>query len=356
MSFLDPIRSRAISTPDELSIVDCSGPLEALSYRELVQLAAALAKYLADVGISKREYVSARIQDNAILVLVILALEAIGVQTVDFTNSNVPGSKVISDLPQRIDDVVVDASRIRLLASQRAAFGASSFEAIQTIIFLSDVPDSQTHSMNGSIVAARMSGRALARQSSLEGGWLCAAQVRGELGFSCVMQLLGAGQAVGLSSGNLQGDVQLADLYSLRSLYVTSGNISSYVGAQATAHPLRYLPRRVAVAGNPVPWNSIRDTIGGLATETLVTWDLPECGAVALAKFHPAEEFLRFTPAPDCSLELWSSDGDPAGAGQIVVHSPTLHLQGSEPGRWRDDRFVSSVRGRREGAQYVMLL
>lgn len=357
MSFLGPIRSRATSTPDELSLVDCSGPLEALSYRELVQLAAAVAEYLSNANVSKGEHVSIRIQDKATFILAVLALEGLGVQTLDFTGANIPGRKVVSDSPQRTDEVVLDAQRLRLLASQQAVF-REAVDPIETIIFLSEAPVRTGRLVPASTVAARMSGRAFGRQGGQHGGWLCAADMRSELGFSCVMQLLGAGQPVGLSSGSLQGDVQLADLYNLRSLYITSGVISSYAGVHNSGLPLRYLPRRVAVAGQAVEWKNIADTVGELATEILVEWDLPECGAAAVAKFHPADQTLRFSPTPDCALKLWSSDGEGVygiGTRRIAVRSPTLALQASEAEHLHDGWFVSSVQGRRDGEHYVLL-
>ena len=168
MILFPPLRVHAEVAPHMLAMVDCAGPLEALSYRELVHLVEGLAQYLASAGITANSRVSVQNSDNAIHVLTVLALDLLSVREIHLAGGEAPelaaqgyGCRVSDEghPVAGILQVIVDAHRIRALATNPARFVRSEAEVIPTVIFRGEREGERTSLIPSQMLVSRMTAR-----------------------------------------------------------------------------------------------------------------------------------------------------------------------------------------------------
>jgi hypothetical protein len=347
-------------------MVDCAGPLEALSFRELVHLVEGLAQYLTNAGITANSRVCVQNSDNAIYVLIVLALDLLSVREIHLSGAG--GLKLaaegydcqISDEGHPVagvQQVIVDAQRIRALAIKNAGFERSESEVSPIVIFRSGGEGGQTSSIALQMLVSRMTARLLPKQSTRCSGWVCVADVRTEIGLSCVLGALAEGQAVGLSSGTMDGDIQLSDLYQLDGVFIAASQLLGYARHASGIRALRYRPAHAVVAGSHIRHQDIANSIGAFASHIIAVLDLPETGAVGVALYRPALGDLQFSSIPPAAITVVSEAWEPHSLnqpGRLAVLAPNTFCNASGASA-RNGWYMSGLTAQIDSDHYIRL-
>ena len=162
---------------------------------------------------------------------------------------------------------------------------------------------------------------------------------------------------MGLSSGTMDGDIQLSELYGLDGVFIAASQLLGYARHANGIRALRHRPAHAVVAGSHISHEDIAGSIGEFASHITAVLDLPETGAIGVASYRPALGNLQFSSIPPAAMTVVSETWEPHGfdqLGRLVVLASSTLCNASGTGV-RNGWYMTGVTAQIDSDHYIRL-
>lgn len=319
------------STARELSYADIAGRVDAATCR------------LTQSGLTPGLRIGVHCRDRLLHIIAVLALSRIGDATLVFAPDRafVPGSidVLVTDKAESGDGmrtVVLDPSSPRCSNSEqvradRADNVTWQFDGI---------------AIEGDVLRARIAQRSTAKAAGGATRWLCAADIRTELGLSAVIECLSSGGLAILSNGTFSDDVLPIRLYEADHLLVGAEQVAHYLGGFDQTNGMSARLRSAVIAGASLDDSAAERMKRLITPDTVLHLDLPETGTFAACSYWQIGKPRRYWPLPGVELRLVANgrSADANAPAHLAIRSDGA----LQSGEWFHSAFAGSFA--RDGA------
>jgi hypothetical protein len=360
----DAIRFHSRLSPELPGLVAFDSAARELSYADIAKRVDAVTLLLTRSGIASGLRIGVHCHDRLQHIIAVLALSRIGEATFVFAPDGAfaPGSIDILVTDKAADDD--GRTKIILLDSQSSTRPDLEHTALvkdrsgKANWLFNGEPGRSAIALEGAVLSARIGQRSKARAAGGAARWLCAADIRTELGLSAVIENLWSGGLAILSNGTFSEDVLPIRLYEADHLLVGGEHAGEYLNGFDKADGTSARLRSAVIAGACPDDSSAERMKRLISPDTVLHLDLPETGTFAACSYWQIGKPRHYWPLPGVELRVVANGASPSDAnapGCVAIRSDgALRPRSGDGtgGRFLDGWFHSPLAGSfaRDGA------
>jgi acyl-CoA synthetase (AMP-forming)/AMP-acid ligase II len=343
----DAIRFHSRLNPELPGLVAFDSSARELSYADIGERVDAATHQLAQSDLTPRLRIGVHCHDRLLHIIAVLALSRIGDATFVFASDGTFASGSIDVLVTDKDD---RGGRIKTVVLDPLSSKCSNSEHAHTDRAADTNWQFNGITLGGQVLRARIAQRSTAKAAGGATRWLCAVDIRTELGLSAVIECLWNGGLVILSNGTFSDDVLPIRLYEADHLFVGGEQASGYLNDFNQTNGMSARLRSAVIAGASLDGSSVELMKRLITPDTVLHLDLPETGTFAACSYWQIGKPRRYWPLPGVELRL-VANGQSAEANlpaHVAIKSDGVLRSAKHDdarGRFHDGWFHSTLAG-----------
>jgi len=298
----DLIRFHSRLNPELPGLVAFDSSARELSYADIARRVDAVTHRLAQCAIAPGLRIGINCHDRLLHIIAVLALSRTGDATFVFASDGLfkPGSidVLVTDKAVGNGDrpmvVVLDAQATAVPMPERAVADRGG----NTTWLFNGI------ALEGEVLRARIAQRSTAKAAGGATRWLCAADIRTELGLSAVIECLWSGGLAILSNGTFSQDVLPIRLYEADHLLVDGEHAADYLNGFDKANGMSARLRSAVIVGACPEISAAERMKRFISPDTVLHLDLPETGTFAACSYWQIGKPRHYWPLPGVELCL----------------------------------------------------
>jgi hypothetical protein len=316
----EAIRFHSRLNPELPGLVAFDSAARELSYADIAARVDSTTHELKEAAIAPRLRIGVHCQDRLLHIIAVLALSRVGDATFVFVSDGIfaPGS---------IDVLVTDKSRdadgAKTIVLEPLSSKCSDLEHAHTDRAATAKWQFNGITVEGGVLQARIAQRSMAKAAGGATRWLCAADIRTELGLSAVIECLCNGGLAILSNGTFSEDVLPIRLYEADHLFIAGDRVAAYLNGFDHANGVSARLRSAVIAGARSDSAAVERVKRFITPDTVLHLDLPETGTFAACSYWQVGKPRRYWPLPGVELRLVANDpsADPDASARVAIKS-----------------------------------
>jgi hypothetical protein len=297
----DPIRFHSRLNPELPGLVAFDSSVRELSYADIAKRVDAATCELKDAAIAPPFRVGVHCHDRLLHIIAVLALSRISDATFVFASDGffAPGSIDVLVTDKSPDGDCTKAVVLAPLASK-----CSNLEQMHSDRGVNTKWQFNGVAVEGDVLRARVTQRSTAKAAGGAARWLCAADIRTELGLSAAIECLWSGGLTILSNGTFADDVFPIRLYEADHLFIAGDRVAGYLNGFDATNGVSARVRSAVIAGASLDHAAVERMKRLITPDTVLHLDLPETGTFAACSYWQIGKLQRYWPLPGVELRL----------------------------------------------------
>jgi acyl-CoA synthetase (AMP-forming)/AMP-acid ligase II len=297
----DPIRFHSRLNPELPGLVAFDSCARELSYADIAKRVDTATRQLRAAEIAPSLRIGVHCHDRLLHIIAVLALSRIGDATFIFASDGIfaPGS-----IDVLVTDKSLDTDRAKTVVLAPLSSKSSDMEQAHPDRGARARWEFNGAAVEGDILRARVAKRSTAKAAGGAARWLCAADIRSELGLSAVLECLWSGGSAILSNGTFADDVLPIRLYEADHLFIAGDGVGGYLNGFDHTNGVSARVRSAVIAGASLEHAAVERMKRLITPDTVLHLDLLETGTFAACSYWQIGKPRRYWPLPGVELRL----------------------------------------------------